>query len=66
MKPKKITVTLTRSEAENLLAAAGQILGHADALKATFQNRLDSNAAMRGHDKIQTALHPQAIWTDKP
>lgn len=65
MKPKRITVTLTRAEAENLLSAAGQILGHDDASKAAFPNRREWNAAARAHDKIQLALHPAPTYVSK-
>lgn len=57
MKPRTVTVTLTRLEAENLLLAAGQCFASDSAL-ALFANRRAATAAMNGHDKIQAALHP--------
>jgi hypothetical protein len=58
MRARTITVTLTVKQAECLLLAASQTLGHQDAGDATFPNRRDWNAAAIAHDKIQAALHP--------
>jgi hypothetical protein len=54
MKPKRVTVTLTTTEAECLIAVAGKILGDS----RNDLSRRDWSAAARGHDKIQLALHP--------
>lgn len=55
---RRITVTLTVKQAECLLHAASNVLGHEDASKAAFPKRADWNAAAIAHDKIQAALHP--------
>jgi hypothetical protein len=55
---ERITVTLTRKQAENLLSAASNVLGHEDASRAAFPNRRDWIAAATAHDKIQAALYP--------
>lgn len=66
MKPKHITVTLTRAEAESLWTAASQTLNHDDAMKATFANVSRRFAAYRAADKIQSALHPGAVYEEIP
>jgi hypothetical protein len=65
VKPKKITVTLTRLEAENLLFAASNVFDHEDALEASFPNKRERNAAFRAHDKIQLALHTEPTYVPK-
>lgn len=63
---KSVTVTLTVKEAEALLLAAGQTLGHSDACDATFSDGRERNAAFRGHDKIQAAIHEDdTVWVEK-
>lgn len=44
-KSERITVTLTRNQAENLLFAASNVLGHEDASRAAFASRRDWIAA---------------------
>lgn len=69
MKPEHLSITFTRTEAEQLWHAASQVLGHEDAEQATFDNKRERNAAYRAANKLHRAMfksHPASPSSSVP